>query len=194
MAAPFLLLREFIRSPLVTGAVLPSSLGLARQVTVSVPERGDPVVVELGPGTGAITSAIQRRLAGRGKHLAIERNPRFAETVAGRFPEVDVILGDATSLPHQLAARNLTADVIVSSLPWTAYEGPLLSAVGQSLKCTGVFTQIAYAWTHWTPPSKRRLSDLRDTFEEVVISRTVWMNSPPALIYFARRQRTCSDD
>ncbi|WP_338677751.1 SAM-dependent methyltransferase [Streptomyces sp. SCSIO 30461] len=190
MTASLLFLREFIRSPLMTGAVMPSSPELARQMTLSVPERGNPVVVELGPGTGPVTDAIQRRLSGRGKHLAIEMNPHLAEVVARRFPEVDVILGDATSLPRQLAVRGLTAaDVIVSSLPWTACRGKFLSAVCQSLDSAGVFTQFSYVWTWWAAPSKRRLNDIQNAFEEVVVSRTVWRNVPPALIYIARRKR-----
>jgi phosphatidylethanolamine/phosphatidyl-N-methylethanolamine N-methyltransferase len=58
--------REFVRAPLTVSAVTPSSPALAEVSTAAVPHTGSPVVVELGPGTGSFTQAIQRRLAGRG--------------------------------------------------------------------------------------------------------------------------------
>ncbi|MGW1195452.1 class I SAM-dependent methyltransferase [Streptomyces sp. NPDC002536] len=190
MADTALFFREFVRSPMITAAVTASSPALARQMTFPVPEQGDPVVVELGPGTGAFTGAIQQRLAGRGRHLAIELNPRLAEILADRFPEVEVITADAASLPDQLSGRDLIADVVISGLPWAAYQRPLIPAVAKSLSSTGTFSQFAYTWSLWAPPSRRQRSELREAFEEVVLSRTVWRNLPPALVCFARRRRT----
>ncbi|MGI5368392.1 hypothetical protein [Streptomyces iakyrus] len=56
----------------------PSSRRPATEVTLPVPESGDPVVVELEPVTGAFTGLIQELLGGRGHHLAVEINPRLA--------------------------------------------------------------------------------------------------------------------
>ncbi|MER6175257.1 hypothetical protein ABT130_28725, partial [Streptosporangium sp. NPDC001681] len=83
-------LREFLRSPFTVGAVAPSGEPLADLITSPISRDGDPLVVELGPGTGAFTGAIQQRLAGRGHHLAIELNQRFADLLAARYPQVDV--------------------------------------------------------------------------------------------------------
>src|SRR5688572_24736096 len=47
-------IREYLRHPLRTAAILPSSSSVAREMA-AVPAHGDPVVVELGPGTGAFT-------------------------------------------------------------------------------------------------------------------------------------------
>jgi 16S rRNA A1518/A1519 N6-dimethyltransferase RsmA/KsgA/DIM1 with predicted DNA glycosylase/AP lyase activity len=38
-------------------------------------------VVELGPGTGSVTAAIEHRLAGRGRHVAVEIDPGLARYV-----------------------------------------------------------------------------------------------------------------
>lgn len=182
--------REFVKSPMVTASAIPSSRRLAEQMIAPIPENGDPVVVELGPGTGAFTKAIQRRLGGRGRHLAVELNPTLAGLLAERFPEVEVLVADAATLPELLSERGVTADVVVSGLPWAAYEQPLITAVAESMSETGTFTQFTYVWTRWAPPSKRQLSGLRDAFEEVVLSRTIWQNVPPALVYLSRRPRT----
>jgi phospholipid N-methyltransferase len=64
-----------------------------------------------------------------------------------------------------------------------------LPLVAGSLSPGGVFTQFAYTWTRWAPPARQYLRDLHTTFEEVVLSRTVWRNLPPALVYLTRRPR-----
>ncbi|GAA3358579.1 class I SAM-dependent methyltransferase [Saccharopolyspora gregorii] len=186
-------LREFVKSPATTAAVGPSSRHLARDMVAPIPATGDPVVVELGPGTGAFTEAIQQRLGGRGTHLAVELNQRWAESLSARFPEVDVECADARALPRLLAERGVRADVVVSGLPWAAHapQGgvPLIRLIADSLTEQGAFTQFAYTWTRWAAPARRQHADLRATFEETVLSRTVWRNVPPALVYLARRPR-----
>src|SRR5437764_9970562 len=166
-----LFLREFVRSPVRTAAIAPSSRLLAAQMTAPVPERGQPVVVELGPGTGSFTRAVQACLDGRGRHLAIELNPRMAEVLRRRFPGVEVVGADARDLAEVLAERGLVADVVISGLPWVAFPSgpgtPLLSLVAGSLAAGGVFTQFTYSWTRWTAPARSQVRSLRATFEEV---------------------------
>ncbi len=188
-------LREFLRHPFTVAAVTPSSGPLADTITASVPATGSPTVVELGPGTGAFTAAVQRRLAGRGRHVAIEINERFAAPLAMRFPQVDVVVGDAAHLRDVLQRHGLGhADVIVSGLPWAAFaaerQDDLLGAVTEVLAPDGVFTTFAYTATLWAPPAVRLRRSLHARFEEVVPGRTVWANFPPALVYYCRRPRT----
>lgn len=185
-------LREFLRDPLTVASITPSSQSLADTVVAPVPLTGDPVVVELGPGTGAFTQAIQRRLGGRGHHLAVEINERFADLLASRFPGVDVAVADARNLREILAVRGLDhADIIVSGLPWAAFtpgrQDDLLTAATDVLAPHGAFTTFAYAYARWTSPARRLRRSLGERFEEVVRCRTVWSNMPPAFVYFCRR-------
>ncbi|MGI5237822.1 class I SAM-dependent methyltransferase [Dactylosporangium sp. CA-139066] len=187
-------LREFLRDPFIVAAVTPSGRSLSEAVTSTVPHAGEPLVVELGPGTGAFTAAIQRRLSGRGRHLAIEINPRFAGRLAARYPGVDLAVADARDLRGILAHRGHgRADVIVSGLPWAAFapglQDDLLDAVTAGLAPDGSFTTFAYTLTRWTPPALRLRRLLRERFEEVVPGRTVWANTPPAFVYYCRRPR-----
>ena len=187
-------LREFTRSPFATGSLVPSSRWLATETVSAIPSDGQPLVVELGPGTGAITGAIQGRLAGRGNHLAVELNPRFAELIEARFPTVDVVNADAAQLPELVRSRGFgQVDVIVSGLPWATFtealQDSLLEAVVGSLAPHGSFATFAYLHALWTPPARRFRRRLRDNFDDVVVGRTVWRNLPPALVYFAGRPR-----
>lgn len=151
-----LFLREFVRSPLRTASVAPSSTSLATQMIAALPGRGEPVVVELGPGTGAFTELIQRRLAGRGHHLAIELNTTMSQHLSRRFPTVEVVTGNAAELPGMLADRGLpAADVVISGLPWSAFSGhpgrTVIDTIATSLSPAGVYTQFSYSWTRLGP-------------------------------------------
>ncbi len=159
-----------------------------------MPVGADVVVVELGPGTGAMTGAIERRLAGRGRQLAIEVNARLAVPLSARHPAVEVVQADAADLRTVLTDRGIThADVVVSGLPWAAFrprqQELLLDAVISGLASDGVFTTFAYLHGLWTPAARRFRRQLEARFEEVLLSRTVWRNLPPALVYYARRPR-----
>lgn len=185
-------LREFTRSPLTTAAIAPSSAALAEAMTVPIPERGEPVVLELGPGTGSFTDAIQRRLRGRGRHVAVELNPEWTELLHARYPAVEVVCADVATLPSVLEEHRVsTVDCVVSGLPWAATGpgGSLTASVAEALAPDGVFTQFAYSWARWTRPARTRLQALRRHFEEVIVSSTVWRNAPPAAVYVARRAR-----
>ncbi|MER5324235.1 class I SAM-dependent methyltransferase [Streptosporangium roseum] len=189
-----LFLGQWMRSPGTVGAVAPSSRRLAETVTAPVPHRGDPVIVELGPGTGAFTAEIQRRLAGRGHHMAVEINPRLADFLAARHPKVDVVVDDAARLPQLLEGRGFyKADAIVSGLPWAAFseetQTRLMAAVTAIMDSNTAFTTFAYSFAKRLPPAQRFRQRLLDTFEEVVVGRTVWGNLPPAFVYHARRPR-----
>lgn len=186
--------REFAREPMTVASLIPSGRALSRRVTVPVPAAGDPVVVELGPGTGAFTALIQATLAGRGHHIAVDVNERFTALLAPQFPTVDVVTADARALPALLASRGHPyADVIVSGLPWAAFgrtrQRELLEAVVTALPPAGVFTTFAYVHARWSGPARRFHRALEDRFEEVVPGRTIWANLPPALVYHCRRPR-----
>ncbi|GII78853.1 hypothetical protein Sru01_38350 [Sphaerisporangium rufum] len=192
-----LFFEQFLRFPGTTGAVAPSSRRLARAVAGPVPERGDPLVVELGPGTGVFTEEIQRRLGGRGRHLAVEINPALARRLTARVPGAAVVVGDAARLPALLADQGLgRAEVVVSGLPWAAFSGALqdrlLGAIAGALAADGAFTTFAYVHARALPAAIAFRHRLGECFEEVVPGRTVWRNMPPAFVYHARRPRLLS--
>ena len=65
-------LAAFLRRPGTMGAVVPSSTRLSAVLASIVPTAGAPVVVELGPGTGAVSAVIDERLPRGARHLAVE--------------------------------------------------------------------------------------------------------------------------
>lgn len=111
-------LRALIARPKNIGAVAPSSRALARAIArVIDPERPGPVL-ELGPGTGVVTQALLERGIAPARLTVIEYDPGFARGIAGRFPGVTVIQGDAFDLAHTLGDRHDGPFAgIVSGLP-----------------------------------------------------------------------------
>lgn len=121
-------LREFVRAPLRTASVVPSSPALARRMIVPLllssqaPEL--PVVVELGPGTGSFTAAL-RAAVPEMRYLGVELNEAMADHLSSRFPGIDLLRGPASSLSRALAERGLPAvDPVISGLPWQAFREP----------------------------------------------------------------------
>lgn len=184
--------REFVRSPVHTAALFPSLPPLCRQAIAPLPQQGEPVVVDLGAGTGSVTEAIQERLQGRGRHIAVEFNERMAKVLADRFPDVEVVCDDAQHVVDGLLADGVRADLSVSGLPWLCTaprDRTIFPSLARLAAPAGAVTQLAHAWIRFFPTAKQVQRNLEATFEEVVVTRTVWLNPPPAVVYVARRPR-----
>lgn len=197
-----LFLREFVRSPLRTASVVPSSRALAEQMIQPLHGRDwstrPPVVLELGPGTGAFTRLIQQTAPPGTRHLGIELNPVMAQHLAAAFPAVEVVVGAAADLPRILLGQGIDGvDLIISGLPWQSFAGPnglrLVGIIAGCLRPGGTYTQFTYSWTRWASPAKRQHRSLNDTFDDVQISRTIWRNLPPAFVYTSTRPTAATD-
>jgi phosphatidylethanolamine/phosphatidyl-N-methylethanolamine N-methyltransferase len=196
-ADAWVFLREFVRSPLRTASVVPSSRALAARMVEplrrSTQEAQDPpVVVELGPGTGSFTRALHEVRPDM-RYVGIELNPAMADHLEAQFPGIDLVRGPASSLRHAVVDRGLRADLVVSGLPWQAFAGAegtdLVAAIAASLAPTGAYTQFTYSWSRWAPPGRRQHHELQRSFGNVELSRTVWGNLPPAVVYTATSPR-----
>jgi phosphatidylethanolamine/phosphatidyl-N-methylethanolamine N-methyltransferase len=191
-----LFLREFVRAPLRTASVVPSSRSLAEQMVRPLLDRDwshrSPVVLELGPGTGAFTRVIQETAPKGTRHLGIELSPVMARHLSSSFPQVEVVIGAAADLPQILDRCDVDGvDLIISGLPWQSFAGPagprLIDTIAGCLAPGGTYNQFTYSWTRWAPPAKKQHRALRDSFDDVQVSRTIWRNFPPAFVYTSTR-------
>jgi phospholipid N-methyltransferase len=198
-----LFLREFVRAPLRTASVVPSSRFLAERMISPLHARDwsqrPPVVLELGPGTGAFTRVVQQAAPAGTRHLGVELNPVMAQHLSDAFPGVEVVVGAAADLPDMLDARGIDgADLIISGLPWQSFAGPagprLVDTIAGCLAVGGTYTQFTYSWTKWAPPAKRQHRTLHESFDEVQVSRTIWRNLPPAFVYTSSRPSPADRD
>ena len=135
------------------GAVVPSSTRLSAVLASIVPTAGAPVVVELGPGTGAVSAVIDERLPRGARHLAVELDEGMVEFLGRTRPGLEVVHGDARDLGKLLAERGVMhVDAVVCGLPWALFDEPtqqrVLTEVGHAIGPTGAFTTFAYLPGH----------------------------------------------
>lgn len=180
------------RNPGKVGAVAPSSPFLAREMAAVVPSSGSPVVVELGPGTGACSPAVERRMPTGGRHIAVEIDRGMVEYLRAKQPWLEVIHGDAADVGALLADAGIeSVDAVVSGLPWSIFPAELqekiLSEVGSILADGGAFTTFAYVHALGLSGARGFRKRLGHAFDEVVTTRTIWRNVPPARTYVCRR-------
>ena len=84
------------------GAVMPSGRVLARTMAQYVDIKSSGPVVELGPGTGAITNALIEHGIDQKRLVLVEYNPGFCALLRDRYPQAKVVQGDAYTLRDSL--------------------------------------------------------------------------------------------
>lgn len=181
-----------MRRPKTIGAVAPSSAGLAELLARIVPTTGSPTVVELGPGAGAVSAVIARRMPAQGRHIAVELDPLLASYLRATRPEMTVLEGDAMELDHLLDGAGVaTVDAVVSGLPWALFtadkQGETLRRIASVLDPAGAFTTFGYLHAGGLGAARTFRRLVADTFDEVIVTRTIWRNIFPARVYVCRR-------
>jgi phosphatidylethanolamine/phosphatidyl-N-methylethanolamine N-methyltransferase len=187
-------LAAFLRRPSTMGAVAPSSARLAAVLASVVPAAGNPVVVELGPGTGAVSAVIDERLPAGSRHLAVELDADMVAHLQRSRPSLEVVHGDACDLGKLLSERGVDhVDAVVCGLPWALFDdatqAEILGEISRVIGDKGAFTTFAYLPGMALSAARRFRRTLRGAFEEVLVSATVWRNLPPAFVYVCRRPR-----
>jgi len=76
-----------MEKPLATGAVMPSGKPLARAMAKFVDPSLEGRVIELGPGTGAVTAALVEQGVDPVRLVLVEFNPTFCRLLRVRYPE-----------------------------------------------------------------------------------------------------------
>ena len=185
-------LTRAIKQPATIGAVLPTSDQVAEAVAEVLPRTGKPTVLELGPGTGALSDAIHRHLPRGSLHVAVEVDSEMVRYLEAKKPWLRVMHGDAKDLVPLLESIGITqVDAVISSIPWTLLDQQqqqeVLSEAAAALSPQGVFTTVTYLTTLWRANTMAFIRTLRDTFEEVLPRSAVWRNLPPARVYVCRR-------
>jgi phospholipid N-methyltransferase len=190
-----LFLRHFRKNPRTVGAIAPSSRRLACAMLDGLSlEPGRHVrVVELGPGTGAVTAEIARRLPGDAVCLAIDVDPVFSARVAAKWPRIESICDGAERLVEIARTRGiLPVDHIISGLPFaslpSAAARAIADAIVASLGVGGTFTTFQYAHAYGFPSAVGVRRSLTRDMGAGPERTLVLGNLPPALVLRWRKQ------
>ncbi|MGH7976394.1 MAG: class I SAM-dependent methyltransferase, partial [Limisphaerales bacterium] len=132
-----LFLQEWLANPQRMGSVVPSSRQLAAAMARWLPSDPGSFVLELGPGTGAVTEALIERGLREEKLVAIERNPKMARLLCEKFPRAQIITGDAWRLDELLREGNEPIEsvgAVFSSLPLLNFPQEKAEALAQKIR------------------------------------------------------------
>ncbi|MBY2914112.1 phospholipid N-methyltransferase PmtA [Rhizobium leguminosarum] len=110
--------RGMMQGPKTVGSIVPTSSITAKRMASVVDIYSGLPVLELGPGTGAITKAILGRGVRPENLVAIEYSTDFHKHLQRTYPGVHFINGDAFDLQSTLGNfSGLTFDSVVSGIP-----------------------------------------------------------------------------
>ncbi|MBY3201759.1 methyltransferase domain-containing protein [Rhizobium leguminosarum] len=110
--------RGMMQGPKTVGSIVPTSSITAKRMASVVDIHSGLPVLELGPGTGAITKAILGRGVRPENLVAIEYSTDFHKHLQRTYPGVHFINGDAFDLQTTLGSfSGLTFDSVVSGIP-----------------------------------------------------------------------------
>jgi len=183
-----------IKSYKVTGAIAPSGKALAEKITDMAELEDAKVIVEFGAGTGAFTEVILRKKHPDAHFISFEVNPDFVKAARKRCPTATIYEESAEKAGEILSASGYShCDVIVSSLPWTLFDGDLqdriLNAAYDIIRPGGRFLTFAYFMSPYLSSGRRFLrGKLPKKFDNVIQSRHIWLNIPPCTVFIADKR------
>lgn len=182
----WLMMRAFWKKGRSIASFAPSSRYMARKVVGGIDFDSARCIVELGAGTGPITAELVRRVKPHTKLLVIELDPELCSRLKARFPQVDVVQGDASQFDKLLADRGFSqVDHVCSGLPLPSFPAPLrdtiLATSARVLAPGGTFRQLTVMPLIYYRMYRGYFDDVRFRF--------VPLNLPPGGVYVCRGYR-----
>jgi phosphatidylethanolamine/phosphatidyl-N-methylethanolamine N-methyltransferase len=179
-------LREWLVNPQRTGAVAPSSPMLGAAMARWLPRNPESYVLELGPGTGAVTDALLKRGLREDRLVAIEKNATLAKILRKRFLQAHIITGDAwdldkllTELPQPIES----VGAVISSLPLLNFPKEQADELAQKIRGA---LEPGGRWVQYSYQIVKDRSRGGEHFK-MVSSKIVWFNLPPARVSVYRK-------
>ena len=225
LAENALFFREYLRHFHSTGAILPSGRFLAAALTrfVGSGEGDSPIfaetkigtvpastsrkILEVGPGTGAVTERIIARMGGGDSLDLVELNGTFVQQLERRFQRESAFqaVADRARVLHcpiEELPHDRTYDVIVSGLPLNNFSAVVVEQILASLLALlaprGTLSFFEYIAVRRVralvsgSADRQRLRGVGQALQAVLgpheIRRdAVWLNVPPAWVHHVRR-------
>ncbi|MGJ8743057.1 MAG: class I SAM-dependent methyltransferase [Polaribacter sp.] len=143
------------------------------------------VIIELGPGTGAITKYILEQLPPNATLICFEINDSFYHQLLQiNNPQLVVIKASAERMIEELNKLGIyNTKHIISSLPFTMLPDivakNILDVSYKFLENEGTFTQYQYSLTYY--------KKLKSVFKESISLEFEPLNFPPAFVYSCKK-------
>lgn len=176
--------KGWIDGPKQVGAIIPTSPVTARRMASVIDVASGRPVLELGPGTGAVTKAILERGVKPADLYSVEYSTDFYTGLVEDYPGVRFINGDAFELDHALGEdREAVFDSIISAIPLLCFPmEKRVAFVDELLRRVPVgrpVVQISYGAVSPVTPKQEKF--------DVEPLDWVVRNIPPARLWIYRR-------
>jgi len=177
--------REAVKNIKTLGTIAPSSRFLSRKMLRKIDFQKAEVLVELGPGNGAITNYILESLAPNATLICFEINDNFYHQLKKiEHPQLIVLKASAEKIEEELAKLNIhKLCCIISSLPLTIIPDEVSDEILKNsykiLENNGTFIQYQYSLTYY--------KKLKKVFKEAISLEFEPLNIPPAFIYHCKK-------
>ena len=178
-------LKEAVKNIKTLGTITPSSRFLSEKMLRKIDFIKANVIIELGPGNGAITNYILESLAPNAKLICFEINENFYHQLKKiEHPQLIVLKTSAEKIEEELAKLNIyKVSYIISSLPLTIIPEEVSDKILQKsfkvLENNGTFIQYQYSLTYY--------KKLKKVFKEAISLEFEPLNIPPAFIYHCKK-------
>ena len=185
--------RRFLKNPLQVGAVAPSSQKLARAMIRDLSLNYGDTLLELGPGTGALTYQIRRILPDSNAYFGIECEPRFVKLLQETFPQMHFVRGRAEQANELFRSYNLSpVKVIISGIPFANHwnddsRSHIIKTLDELMTPGCIFRTFQYVHAYTLPPAMRFRKEMNDHFGQLHRSKIVMQNIPPAFVLTWKR-------
>ena len=112
-------IKESLKSIKEVGTVLPSSKFVVSKMIEAINFKKDLLILELGSGTGPITSQILKKMTLNSKLICFETNESFQKELKQKFDgKITLINDSAENMKLHLNKLKITkVDYIISSIP-----------------------------------------------------------------------------
>lgn len=177
--------KEALKNLKTLGTIAPSSRFLSKRMLREINFSKVDVIVELGPGNGAITKYILEKLSPTARLICFEINNNFySQLKEQKHPQLIVLNTSAEKISNELKRLQIMkVDCIISSLPLAMIpeevSEEILSNSFSVLEENGTFIQYQYSLSYF----KR----IKKVFKESISVEFEPLNIPPAFIYRCKK-------
>ncbi|ARV06600.1 ribosomal RNA adenine dimethylase [Polaribacter sp. SA4-10] len=177
--------KEAVKNLKTLGTVTPSSRFLANRMLKEIDFSKVEVLVELGPGSGAITKHILNNLPPNATLICFEINETFySQLLEIKHTQLIVIKSSAEKIEEELNKLGFSKTChIISSLPLTiipeVVSSEILDKSFQVLENGGTYIQFQYSLTYF--------KKLKTVFNKSISLDFEPLNLPPAFVYRCKK-------
>lgn len=181
MSKKFNFFKEAIKNYKTSGTVAPSSKYLASKMLKEINFSTSEVIVELGPGNGAITHAILDKIQTNSILICFEINDAFYKELKKiKHPQLIVLKESAENMIIEIEKLGYNkVNYVISSLPLTIIPKEISHSIllksYEILKSEGLYIQFQYSLTYYKKLKEVFGNSIKLSFEP--------LNFPPAFIY-----------